>query len=135
MIVDTVAGILVRRGMVLVEKRRRDDPSDPGLVVVPGGHVKKGESLEKALKREMREELGIKVEKTSLVVKRLYTASNDERQRIHYFHVEKWKGRIRSREAERVYWESRISRLSDVREQKIVGNLLKSHEGRKAESG
>jgi mutator protein MutT len=135
MIVDTVAGILVRKGKVLVEKRRRDDSSDPGLVVIPGGHVKKGESLEKALKREMREELGIRVEETGFLVKRLYTASDDERQRIHYFHVEKWKGRIRSREAERVYWESRISRLSDVREQKVVGNILREYEGRKGESG
>jgi 8-oxo-dGTP pyrophosphatase MutT (NUDIX family) len=131
MIVDAVAGILVRKGTVLVEKRRRDDPSDPGLVVIPGGHVRKGESLEKALKREMREELGINVEEMRIVVKRLYTASDGERQRIHYFHVEKWKGRIRSREAERVYWELRISRLSDVREQKVVGNLLKEYERRK----
>src|SRR5712692_4468640 len=29
MIVDTVAGILVRKGKVLVEKRRKDDPADP----------------------------------------------------------------------------------------------------------
>ena len=124
MIADTVAGILVRKGKVLVEKRRRDDPSDPGLVVVPGGHARKSESLEGALRREMKEELGIRVEEASLVVKRLYTASDGERQRIHYFHVKKWKGRIRPTEAERVYWESKLTNLSDLREQKIVGNLL-----------
>ena len=125
MIVDTVAGILVRKGAVLVEKRRKDDPSDPGLVVIPGGHVKKGESLEKALRREMREELGIKVEETSLLVKRLYTASDDERQRIHYFHVEKWNGRIRSTEAERVYWESEISNLSIMPDRRAVRRVLR----------
>jgi 8-oxo-dGTP diphosphatase len=126
MIVDTVAGILVRKGKVLVEKRRRDDPSGPGLVVIPGGHARTKESLEDALRREMREELGIRVEEATVVVKRLYTASDGERQRIQYFYVEKWKGRIRAREAERVYWESKLTNLSDPREQKIVANLLQA---------
>jgi len=126
MIVDTVAGIFVRRGRVLVEKRRADDPADPGLTVIPGGHVNPGELLEIALRREMREELGIRVGKMRLVLKRLYTASNGERQRIHYFHVVEWKGRIRSREAETVYWEPRIANLSGSPERRIVRRLLKS---------
>ncbi len=123
MIVDTVAGIFLKKGMVLVEERRADDTS-PGLIVVPGGHVDLGESLKNTLEREMNEELGVWVEKTSPVLNRLYTASDGERQRIHYFHVSKWKGRIRPKEAERVFW-ARIVELSDPREQKIVRNLMK----------
>jgi len=123
LIVDTVAGILVRKGRVLVEERRADDTS-PGLVVVPGGHVNHGESLKTALGRELREELGIRVETTKPVLDRLYTASDGEKQRIHYYHVSEWKGRIRAREAERVFW-ARIAELSDPREQKIVRNLMK----------
>ena len=72
----------------------------------------------------MREELGIRVEKTTPLLVRLYTASNGERQRIHYFHVKGWRGRIRSREAETVYWESKINNLSDVIERRIVLKLL-----------
>jgi len=115
---------LTRRGAVLVEKRRADDEADPGLTLLPGGHVEPDESFAQALRREMREELGIRVEKTTPLLVRLYTASNGERQRIHYFHVKGWRGRIRSREAETVYWESKINNLSDVIERRIVLKLL-----------
>jgi len=83
-----------------------------------------GESLSRALKREMREELGIQVEKITPIRVRYYTASNGERQRIHYLHIRDWKGKIRSNEAEAVYWESDIGHLSDSIERKIVLKLL-----------
>jgi 8-oxo-dGTP pyrophosphatase MutT (NUDIX family) len=56
---ECVSGILLDDGSVLVEKRRVDDDADPGQVLLPGGYVEVGESLNQALKREMREELGI----------------------------------------------------------------------------
>jgi len=123
-IADCVDGILVVRRKFLVEKRRDDDDADPGLLEIPGGHVGPDESLEDALRREMKEELGIDVERAKLVQKSLYTASNGERQRIHYFHVKKWNGRIRSTEAERVYWESEISKLSVIPDRRAVQRVL-----------
>ena len=123
-VAECVSGVLTRNGAVLVERRRADDEADPGLTFLPGGHVERGESLGQALRREMREELGIRVEQTTPLLVRLYTASNGERQRIHYFHVKGWRGRIRSREAETVYWESKINNLSDVIERRIVLKLL-----------
>jgi 8-oxo-dGTP pyrophosphatase MutT (NUDIX family) len=86
----------------LSKKRRADDEADPGLVLLPGGHVDLGESLNRALEREMREELGIRVEKITSIRVRYYKASNGERQRIHYLHIKDWNGKIRSNEAESV---------------------------------
>ena len=83
-----------------------------------------GESLNRALEREMQEELGIRVQRITPIRVRYYTASNGERQRIHYLHVKDWKGKITSNEAESVYWESDISHLSDTIERKIVLKLL-----------
>src|SRR5712691_6459022 len=123
-VAECVSGVLIGYGAVLVEKRRADDDADPGLILLPGGHIEAGESLDRALKREMREELGIRVAKMTPIRVRYYTASNGERQRIHYFRIKDWKGRIRSTEAESVYWESDISRLSDTLERKIVLKLL-----------
>ncbi len=123
-IADCVDGILVDKRKFLVEKRRDDDNADPGLIEIPGGHVDAGETFEDALRREMKEELGIDVERAKLVQKSLYTASNGERQRIHYFHVEKWNGRIRSTEAERVYWESEISNLGVIPDRRAVRKVL-----------
>src|SRR5437660_7955658 len=122
--VECVSGILLSDGAVLVEKRRANDDADPGLVLLPGSHAEVGESLNRSLKREMREELGIRVEKITPIRVRYYTASNGERQRIHYFRIRDWKGKIRSNEAETVYWESGINHLSDVIERKIVLKLL-----------
>ena len=122
--VECVSGILLSDGAVLVEKRRANDDADPGLVFLPGGHVEVGESLDRALKREMREELGVRVEKAAPIRVRYYKASNGERQRIHYFRITDWKGKIRSNEAESVYWESDIRHLGDSIERKIVFKLL-----------
>src|SRR6059036_2543012 len=121
---ECVSGVLIGDGAVLVEKRRADDDADPGLVLLPGGHVEAGESGDRALEREMQEELGIRVGKMTPIRVRYYTASNGERQRIHYLHIKDWRGKIRSNEAESVYWESDISHLSNTIERKIVLKLL-----------
>src|SRR5438093_2721671 len=112
------------RGRLHVEKRRADDQAGPRSVESTGWHGDPEESLEEALRREMREELGIEIEKVRLVQKSLATATNGERQRIHYFRVEKWNGRIRSTEAERVYWESEISNLSIIPDRRAVRKVL-----------
>src|SRR5438552_11933856 len=75
---ECVSGVLISDCSVLVEKRRVDDDADPGLVFLPGGHVEVGESVNRALKREMREELGVRVEKAAPIRVRYYTASNRE---------------------------------------------------------
>ncbi len=121
---ECVSGILLIEHSVLVEKRRDNDDADPGKVLVPGGHVEPGESLEQALSREMEEELGIRVDEATPVHVRYYTASNGERQRIHYFHIKTWTGKIESREAECVFWEQALEKLNDAEERKIVAGLL-----------
>ena len=125
MIANVVAGILTKNGKFLVEKRRDNDEADPGYVEIPGGHVREGESLENALRREMKEELGIEVERMKLVSESLATATNGEKQRIHYFHVERWNGIIKSKEAEKVYWESQVSGLSMAPDRAAIESLLR----------
>ena len=125
---DTVAGILIRKGRFLVEKRRSDDDSDPGFVSIPGGHVEKSESLHEALSREMKEELGITIGRSNSVYVCLHKSTNGERDRIHYFLVESWKGRIIPQEAESLYWESdprNLTATSDRKAMKTVQERLK----------
>jgi 8-oxo-dGTP diphosphatase len=124
-IAETVDGIIMDGNKFLVEKRRDDDDADPGFIGVPGGHVEKNETLKGALRREMKEELGIDVTNATFVQRSLYTSTNGERQRIHYFHVEKWTGKIVSKEAERVYWESDVSNLSIIPDRRAVRTILR----------
>jgi 8-oxo-dGTP diphosphatase len=108
---DCVSGIIISKGKVLVEKRRIDDVADPSLVAIPGGHVEIGESVEDAIVREMREELGITVKKTRFIGKESWVASDGERQMIHYFVIEEWEGKLRPQEAMSIYWESATNKL------------------------
>lgn len=57
-----VAGFIVRDGKVLLAKRPASKKLAPDKYHLPGGHVEFGEDLKSALKRELREELGIEVQ-------------------------------------------------------------------------
>jgi 8-oxo-dGTP diphosphatase len=53
-----VKALVVRRGRVLLLKRGAAAVPSPGTWDTPGGRVEFGETLEAALRREIREELG-----------------------------------------------------------------------------
>jgi 8-oxo-dGTP pyrophosphatase MutT (NUDIX family) len=79
--VDVVVGVLLHQQKFLVERRRLDEPIDPGIVCLPGGHVQRGESHADALIREMKEELDITVKDFTLICMNSHVASNGERRR------------------------------------------------------
>ena len=83
--VDVVVGVIFRGRRFLVEKRKKSEKIDPGIVNLPGGHVESGESRRAALVREMKEELNIQVKRTRFVQKRRWNASNGEKEHVHYF--------------------------------------------------
>jgi 8-oxo-dGTP diphosphatase len=58
--VEVVAGVIVRHGCVLV-CQRPPEGHHPGKWEFPGGKVEPNESLERALRRELHEELNIDV--------------------------------------------------------------------------
>jgi 8-oxo-dGTP diphosphatase len=58
MVIDVVAGVIRDRNMILACRRIAERG---GGWEFPGGKVEPGESYEAALKRELREELGIEV--------------------------------------------------------------------------
>lgn len=62
---DVVAGFLMRGERYLIA-RRSVSMRWPGLWEFPGGKVEAGESLERALVRELQEELGITAREFSL---------------------------------------------------------------------
>jgi A/G-specific adenine glycosylase len=56
-----VVGIIYKNGRILIDKRKPNGLLG-GLWEFPGGKVRKGESLEGAVRREVREELGVTVQ-------------------------------------------------------------------------
>jgi 8-oxo-dGTP diphosphatase len=51
-------GVVLKRGMLLILKRRDDDDAYPGVWDCVGGHFEKGESAEQCMLREAWEETG-----------------------------------------------------------------------------
>lgn len=60
--------IIENEGKLLLIKRASDDSYNPGLWEFPGGKLDEGQDLTSALKREVLEETGLRVEPTSPLV-------------------------------------------------------------------
>ena len=66
--ITAVVGIVEKKGKILIQKRPASGLL-AGLWEFPGGKVKRGESLKKALAREIKEELGTEVAQSKFLVK------------------------------------------------------------------
>ena len=88
---DRAAGILIEDGKVLLIHRTKEKE---GIVrdyyVIPGGGIEEGETIEKATKRELEEEVGIKVE--LIEEKPKYVLEEEERKQ--YFSMIRKTGGI-----------------------------------------
>jgi len=121
--VDVVVGIILNGNKFLVERRRLDEKIDPGIVCLLGGHVKTNESKEEALKRELREELGIKVKALKFICKNFYIASNGEKQNAYCFLVTDYEGKPVCKSAQEIFWEDNIENLSLEVDRKTIVKL------------
>ncbi len=121
--VDVVVGVILDGNKFLVEHRRQDETIDPCIVCLPGGHVKINESKEEALKRELQEELAIKVKEMRFICKNFYIASNGERQNAYCFLITDYEGKPVCKSAQEIFWEDKIERLSLEVDRKTITKL------------
>lgn len=60
--VPVVKGIVLYQGKMLLLRRSLQDDIDPGIWETVGGKIEFGETMQEALRREIREETGLPVE-------------------------------------------------------------------------
>ena len=123
--VDTIAFILIRDKKVLVERRRLDRVNDPGAVAIPGGHVDPGETHLMAMRRELREELGVEGTRFSFF-DRMLCHSDTEDQLNHWYICDDWAGTPVPEEAEEIFylgWDE-LDQLSLPNDRSVVSRLF-----------
>lgn len=100
-----VAAALVDEGGRVLLQQRAPGRSMAGLWEFPGGKVEEGETPERALVRELREELGIEVDKSSLSPACFASASVGERHMVLLLYVcRAWAGEPQALEATALQW-------------------------------
>jgi 8-oxo-dGTP diphosphatase len=100
---QVVAGVIVRAERVLV-CQRREDQTFPLQWKFPGGKVEAGEELERALARELDEELGIDAMIGSRIATSCHHYANDISVELHFFRVDEFSGEIENRIFRQIRW-------------------------------
>ncbi len=99
-----VAGILERNGTILICRRRADQPH-PLKWEFPGGKVETGEAPEVALRRELREELGIESGAVTQITQYEFAYPEKNPILLIFFRVADWHGDVANLIFDTIVWE------------------------------
>ncbi len=108
--VDVVAAVIERDGKVLICQRKGGRHALKWEF--PGGKVEPGEESAQALRRELREELGIEAQIGPQIERHDVRYGNGPLLRLHFFRVTDFQGEPVNLQFEKIVWEER-SRLPE----------------------
>lgn len=102
--IDVAVAVIQREdGRVLLAQRPAGKPWQ-GYWEFPGGKIENGESADRALARELHEELGVDPDRVYPWVTQDY-AYPEKQVRLHFYRVLAWHGTPHGREGQHMSWE------------------------------
>ncbi len=104
MIVDVAAAVIERPDGSFLLAQRPPGKVYAGWWEFPGGKVEPGEPVERALERELREELGIEVLTAYPWITRVHVYEHAT-VRLNFFRVTRWRGEPQARESQCFLWQ------------------------------
>ena len=103
-VLDVAVAVLQREdGRVLLAQRPAGKPWE-GYWEFPGGKIELGEAPERALARELHEELGVDPDRVYPWLTQEY-AYPEKYVRLHFYRVPAWHGELHGREGQDMSWE------------------------------
>src|SRR5437588_11801288 len=100
---EVVAGLICRNDRVLV-CQRSCNAAFPLKWEFPGGKVERREQLENALRRELREELGIEIDNAEKIRHYQYTYTTGFKVNLTFFRIKKYRGRLKNLVFQKIVW-------------------------------
>lgn len=109
--------ILIKNGKVLLSRRFQTGYMD-GHYSLPAGHVDEGETIEDCLVREVKEEIGIKINKKDIKLSHVIHRREKDIRLDFFYTVSKYEGEIKNME------ENKCDELKWVKLDKLPKNIL-----------
>ena len=104
MIVEVAAAVIERADGSFLLAKRPAGKVYAGYWEFPGGKIEAGEPPQRALARELHEELGIHVERAYPWITRMYRYPHAT-VRLNFFRVKRWSGEPRPLEDQAIAWQ------------------------------
>ena len=102
--VDVAAAVLIRSDGATLLAQRPDGKAYAGYWEFPGGKAEPGEPVAEALRREIREELGVEIERAYPWITRVFVYPHAT-ARLNFHRVFAWRGEPRALEHKALAWQ------------------------------
>ena len=103
--IEVAAAVIQRADGAFLLAQRPQGKVYAGYWEFPGGKIEPGEPADKALARELHEELGIDIGRAYPWITRVYTYPHGT-VRLNFFRVQEWNGEPHPREDQAISWQA-----------------------------